>query len=104
LGEIDTDSSTHSTDVNNHNLSYMYRWKNERKDMYIESLETEEIHDKFNLLCDSIHLSQSTADLDSNLICFTDILADVCDPLFKKNIRKLPKRLYLNKKKRCMLF
>ena len=41
---MNTDSSANNTDVNNYNkLSYMYRWKNERKDMYIESLETEEI-------------------------------------------------------------
>lgn len=65
-------------------ILYMYRWDASNKDMYINSLSSNEVLNQFENLCHNIGHSENAVYINEILSTFCEILENVCTPCLKR--------------------
>ena len=68
-------------------LSFIYKWDNNKKDSFLNIMNSEDMCNHFENLGCNIDMSNSIEDLDSNLKEFYSYIENVCNPLFKRNYK-----------------
>ena len=87
--DIDT-ANTHTHTL----VDYTYTWDESKTQQYLDSLHTDQITEAFTNLSHDIESIHSPTQINDNLHTFSNLLHDVCDPLFTKpcnNKNKNPK-------------
>ena len=84
----------HSEDSNfqidrNSNMCSKYKWKDDRKDLYIQSCRDNNIVEQLSFLSNDLNGDISSGDINDNLNSFCNCLSDVVKPLFKVDIRNI---------------
>ena len=77
--EIDT-ANTHTHTL----VEYTYTWDESKTQQYLDSLHTDQITEAFTNLSHDIESIHSPTQINDNLHTFSNLLHDVCDPLFTK--------------------
>ena len=81
--DIDTANTHTHTPVD-----YTYTWDERKTQQYLDSLHTDQITEAFTNLSHDIESIHSPTQINDNLHTFSNLLHDVCDPLFTKPCKK----------------
>ena len=73
-------------------VDYKYVWKANEAGSYQTALQSDDVQGALNVLATDISHVTSADELNSNVQSFQEIIESVCNPLFKKDMRK-PKKL-----------
>ena len=68
-------------------VEYTYKWDNDKKDMYINTLSSDIVKDKLTSVTVDLQFVQCPDDIDTNLDSFYSIIDGVCGPIFRKTVR-----------------
>lgn len=87
----DIENNEHEDDIEQKldRVAYTYRLENDKKDLFLNSLGSEEVKGKIGSLCEEINLSQSEVELDVHLSHLKSSIQTVCDQLLKKHVYEL---------------
>lgn len=75
------------TDESSKCHSHTYKWDDMKKAEYIDRLGQSHIIDKLQSITDRLSYIETEADLHENVNGFYEIIKEICDPLFKRNIK-----------------
>lgn len=68
-------------------VEYCYKWDNRKAETFLHELSNESLQLNFHTLSENLSTVTNTVDLGENLNGFYQRLLNVCDPLFKAQLR-----------------
>ena len=82
-----TEESCGSNDsCNGEKLTHTYKWDSDKKEMFLNSLQSDDLCTEMENLSSRINMSSTFNDMDENLSDLYSYVENVYDPLFKKNV------------------